>query len=207
MKGLEYSCYLECFTNYLWLWLHTIHSVFEYNSTHKYSCFVFSVLLCMKIEEANSEVLIPDGAVFHISGSAYWSNELKIKMCCYIQVTYYFCSPFSCPVNILNSVSSMSVLAHLNFTYIIVFDFLCFNCGDLQFTEKGWPLLSNKVGPEHCIRTEQITGWFEPRGLHCGRDQLQSICIYRFQPAGGSLRSVLWAHVQASYYPNKFFIN
>ena len=95
----------------------------------------------------------------------------------------------------------MALVENLN----LLFDFLGFKYGDLWFTEKGWPLLSNKISPEHCIRTEQITAGFKSRRLHCGRDQLQSICLYRFQPTGGSLGPVLWTYVQASHFPNKFF--
>ena len=99
----------------------------------------------------------------------------------------------------------MFLVENLNFTYIIVFDFLCFNFGDLRLTEKGWPLLSNKVSPEHCIRTEQITAGLKPGGLHCVRDQLQSICLYRFQPTGGSVGPLLWTYVQASNSPKFFY--
>jgi len=108
-------------------------------------------------------------------------------------------------MNIWNTISSMALVGNLNFIYLIVFDFLGFKCGDLWLTEKGWPLLSNEVSPEHCIRTEQITAGFKPRRLHCGRDQLQSVCLYRFQPTSGSLGPVLWTNVQASHLPNKFF--
>lgn len=153
-----------------------------------------------------SKVLITDGATFNISGSAYWNKwPTVLKLCCYLQVTDCFCSLWSHSMNIWNSISSMALVENLNFTYIIVFDFLGFKCGDLWLTEKGWPLLSNKVSPEHCIRTEQITAGFEPRRLHCGRDQLQSIRLYRFQPTGGSLGPFLWTYVQASHFPNMFF--
>jgi len=108
-------------------------------------------------------------------------------------------------MNIWNSISSMTLVENLSFTYIIVFDILGFKCGDLWLTEKGWPLLSNKVSPEHCFGTEQITAGFKQRRLHCGRDQLQSICLYRFQPTGGSLGPVLWTYVQASHFLNKLF--
>ena len=153
-----------------------------------------------------SKVLISDGATFCIPRSAYWNNwPTVLKLCCYLQVTNCFCSLQSHPVNIWNSISSMSLVENLNFTYIIVFDFLGFKCGDLWLTEKGWPLLSNEVSLEHCIRTEQIAAGFKPRRLYCGRDQLQSICLYRFQPTGGSFGPVLWTYVQASHFPNKFF--
>lgn len=153
-----------------------------------------------------SKVVISDGATFQISGSAYWSSwPTVLKLCCYLQVTHRFCSLSSHPINIWNSISSMALVENFSFNYIIVFSFLGFKCGDLWLTEKGWPLLSNKVSPEHCIRTEQITAGFKPGRLHCGRDQLQSICLYRFQPTGGSLGPVLWTYVQASHFPNMFF--